>query len=242
MVDSKKTAGERVKTTIICKHFIDAVEKKTYGWFWECPNGGDKCQYRHALPPDYVFKADREMAIVEESKLEDEIEAKRKELTSRTPVTFERLQEWLAAKKAKQAAAEAAELEAARKEYAKGKRSGVSGRMLFAIDASIFVDDASATDVKYDRQADDSDNEEEGEGGADSGATSAAAKPAAATTSALPPGGAAGAATAYASNYEEASKPAAELVAADVADLAGVDEALFLGEDLPDDDELADIE
>lgn len=27
-----------------------------YGWFWTCPNGGDKCIYRHALPPGFVFK------------------------------------------------------------------------------------------------------------------------------------------------------------------------------------------
>lgn len=38
----------------------DAVEKRTYGWFWECPNGGDKCQYRHALPEGYVLKRDKD--------------------------------------------------------------------------------------------------------------------------------------------------------------------------------------
>lgn len=32
-------------TQIICKFFLDAVEKKQYGWFWKCPNGGD-CKYR----------------------------------------------------------------------------------------------------------------------------------------------------------------------------------------------------
>ena len=25
------------ETTIVCKHFLDAVEKKLYGWFWHCP-------------------------------------------------------------------------------------------------------------------------------------------------------------------------------------------------------------
>jgi hypothetical protein len=35
----------------VCKFFLDALEKRLYGWFWVCPNGGDKCQYRHALPP-----------------------------------------------------------------------------------------------------------------------------------------------------------------------------------------------
>lgn len=42
----------------ICKFFIEAVEKSKYGWFWECPNG-EKCIYRHALPPGYVLKKDK---------------------------------------------------------------------------------------------------------------------------------------------------------------------------------------
>ena len=39
----------------VCKHFLHAIEKGIYGWFWECPSG-DKCIYRHALPPGFVFK------------------------------------------------------------------------------------------------------------------------------------------------------------------------------------------
>ena len=44
-----------VKTTTdkVCKYFISAVEDGKYGWFWTCPNGGDKCMYRHSLPPGY---------------------------------------------------------------------------------------------------------------------------------------------------------------------------------------------
>lgn len=38
------------RTDITCTHFIEAVEKNLYGWLWECPNGGDKCVYTHALP------------------------------------------------------------------------------------------------------------------------------------------------------------------------------------------------
>lgn len=34
------------------------MEKSKYGWFWECPNG-EKCIYRHALPPGYVLKRDK---------------------------------------------------------------------------------------------------------------------------------------------------------------------------------------
>jgi len=33
-----------------------------FGWFWECPNGGEKCQYRHALPPGFVLKSQRKAA------------------------------------------------------------------------------------------------------------------------------------------------------------------------------------
>ncbi len=41
----------------VCKYFLDAVEKEVYGWFWVCPNGGDTCKYRHALPTGYVYKS-----------------------------------------------------------------------------------------------------------------------------------------------------------------------------------------
>lgn len=44
----------------VCKYFLDAVEKEIYGWFWTCPNGGDACKYRHALPPGYVFKSKKQ--------------------------------------------------------------------------------------------------------------------------------------------------------------------------------------
>lgn len=39
-VVSKK--GNTLATTdIVCKFFIDAVETGRYGWFWECPDGGE---------------------------------------------------------------------------------------------------------------------------------------------------------------------------------------------------------
>jgi hypothetical protein len=41
-------------TTIVCKFFLDAIEKSLYGWFWQCPNG-ENCHYRHALPPGFLF-------------------------------------------------------------------------------------------------------------------------------------------------------------------------------------------
>lgn len=255
VVDKKMRGGEgeRVKTDIICKHFLDAVEKFKYGWFWECPNGGDKCQYRHCLPVGYVLKRDKvDEAIDSGPTLEEQIEAQRKELTSRTPVTFERLQEWLAAKQAKQAAKEAEELEAAKKQYAKGKAAGVSGRMLFSIDASLFVDDAAAGADRYVRE--DSDDEEDGDGDGGSGGAKGGGSAGGGASLAAPSGGGylgsaeprAAAAVdisepAYASNYDAtagAGATAAGAPGVDIGDLEGVDESLFLDEDLPDDDEL----
>ncbi|CAC5401615.1 Zinc finger CCCH domain-containing protein 21,Zinc finger CCCH domain-containing protein 15 homolog,Translation machinery-associated protein 46,Zinc finger CCCH domain-containing protein 11,Zinc finger CCCH domain-containing protein 15 [Mytilus coruscus] len=47
------TNKQKMETAIICKFFLEAVENGKYGWFWACPNGADKCHYRHCLPPDH---------------------------------------------------------------------------------------------------------------------------------------------------------------------------------------------
>ena len=45
-----------------------------YGWFWSCPNG-DKCIYKHALPPGFVLKKDKVKNDDEEKvSLEEHIE------------------------------------------------------------------------------------------------------------------------------------------------------------------------
>lgn len=49
-----KNGNHRTTTDKVCKFFIQAIEDGKYGWFWVCPNGGDKCMYQHALPPGYV--------------------------------------------------------------------------------------------------------------------------------------------------------------------------------------------
>lgn len=49
-----KKGNQRTTTDKVCKFFIDAIEDGKYGWFWICPNGGDQCKYKHALPPGYV--------------------------------------------------------------------------------------------------------------------------------------------------------------------------------------------
>lgn len=49
-----KHGNPKTTTDKVCKYFIEAVENQKYGWFWTCPNGGDKCMYKHSLPPGYV--------------------------------------------------------------------------------------------------------------------------------------------------------------------------------------------
>ncbi len=46
-----KHGNPKTTTDKVCKFFIEAVENQKYGWFWVCPNGGDKCMYKHSLPP-----------------------------------------------------------------------------------------------------------------------------------------------------------------------------------------------
>lgn len=50
-----KKGNQQTTTDKVCKYFIQAIEDGLYGWFWICPNGGDKCKYKHALPPGYVL-------------------------------------------------------------------------------------------------------------------------------------------------------------------------------------------
>lgn len=54
--DPRDRNGKAVwRVDITCNDFIEAVEKNLYGWLWECPNGGDKCVYSHALPVGYIL-------------------------------------------------------------------------------------------------------------------------------------------------------------------------------------------
>ncbi|OVA18200.1 zinc finger protein [Macleaya cordata] len=157
VVESKKTEYNQNKPTeIVCKHFLDAVEKKQYGWFWVCPNGGKECHYRHALPPGYVLKSQMKALLEEESEkisIEEEIENQRAKIAASTPMTPELFMQW---KKTKLDEREAG-LAAKRAERAKNDR--MSGRELFLSDASLFVDDAEAYE-KYQREEDPDDTEE----------------------------------------------------------------------------------
>merc|ERR1712083_1196021 len=97
-VVAKKHAGN-TDTDIICKNFLEALENNKYGWFWECPNGGKNCKYRHALPPGYVLKKDKKREDKEEkTSIEELIEQKRTELSAQnktlTPVNLQTFVAW----------------------------------------------------------------------------------------------------------------------------------------------------
>ncbi|KAG6434048.1 hypothetical protein SASPL_105669 [Salvia splendens] len=133
---------------LVCKYFLEAVEKKQYGWFWVCPNGSKECHYRHALPPGYVLKSQMKALLEEEAQkitIEEEIENQRAKVSTCTPMTTDLFVQW----KMKKVEEREAGLAAQRAERAKNDR--MSGRELFLLDASLFVDDAEAYD-KYQRE------------------------------------------------------------------------------------------
>eukprot|EP00884_Botryococcus_braunii_P022138 jgi/Botrbrau1/8608/Bobra.0196s0008.1 len=93
-VVKQKHGAESVpnRTNIICKYFLDAVENRQYGWFWQCPNGKE-CKYRHALPPGYVLKSQMKELLEQEAEnrkaIEDIIEEERRKVDAKTPITEE---------------------------------------------------------------------------------------------------------------------------------------------------------
>ncbi|KAH7414449.1 hypothetical protein DE146DRAFT_601588 [Phaeosphaeria sp. MPI-PUGE-AT-0046c] len=99
-----KHGNPKTTTDKVCKYFIQAIEDQKYGWFWQCPNGGDKCFYKHSLPPGFVIKTKEqraaEKALMANSPLatltlEDFLESERHKLTGTlTPVTEETFAKW----------------------------------------------------------------------------------------------------------------------------------------------------
>lgn len=95
--------GNPITTTdIVCKFFIEAVENGKYGWFWECPNGGKACKYKHSLPAGFVLKTKEQRAAEKLAAanqpvytLEEFLETERFKLGKNlTPVTLESFMEW----------------------------------------------------------------------------------------------------------------------------------------------------
>ncbi|KAK6009076.1 hypothetical protein OSTOST_26024 [Ostertagia ostertagi] len=146
------------QTTIVCKYFIQAVEESKYGWFWECPNGGEKCQYRHCLPEGYVLKKDRkkmeELDKENRISLEELIEKERAALSSKnlTKVTLQTFVAWKKRKLRERKQKEADEEKAKKDKIKAGKALGMSGRDLFTFNADACVDDEDAEDVEYEKE------------------------------------------------------------------------------------------
>ncbi|XP_064543210.1 zinc finger CCCH domain-containing protein 15 homolog [Drosophila montana] len=164
VVDKKHSGEKRRPTTdIICKYFLEAVEKSKYGWFWECPNG-EKCIYRHALPSGYVLKRDkRKEDKPSEISLVDLIEKERAALgPNQTRVTLESFLAWKKRKIQEKKEKLAADEERKKSDYSKGKQFGISGREMFSFNPDL-VDDGpieegdAAFDI-YKREEDDDDN------------------------------------------------------------------------------------
>lgn len=164
VVEKKHGSGNRPTTDIICKHFLDAVEKSKYGWFWECPSG-QKCIYRHALPPGFVLKKDKKK---EEKKddisLEDLIEKERANLgpnqTKITLITFSAWKERKLKEKIEQAVKEE---EKKRNDYKAGRQVGISGREIFYFNPDLAagdgIDEGDEAISSYTREDDDSDED-----------------------------------------------------------------------------------
>jgi hypothetical protein len=166
-VVAQKYVKKPTETEIVCKYFLDAVEKRQYGWFWECPSGAS-CHYRHALPPGYVLKSQlaeeaKQKAEEEEEDIGVKIEEERAQLdfSKCTPVTVETFSKWKEEqKKKREAAVEEKRVEAAKKQGGKGL-GVLSGRDLFTYDPSLFVDDDEAAgDDDYEIQETDWNNVE----------------------------------------------------------------------------------
>ncbi|KAM8713110.1 hypothetical protein ACLKA7_013428 [Drosophila subpalustris] len=164
-VIDKKHSGEkrRPTTDIICKYFLEAVEKSKYGWFWECPNG-EKCIYRHALPAGYVLKRDKKKEEkISEISLEDLIEKERAALgPNQTRVTLESFLAWKKRKLQEKKAKQAAEEERKKNDFSKGKQFGISGREMFSFNPDLVDDgpmeDGDAAFDVYKRDDDDDEN------------------------------------------------------------------------------------
>ncbi|XP_046734688.1 zinc finger CCCH domain-containing protein 15 homolog [Diprion similis] len=143
VVEKKHAAGANKPTTdIICKHFLEAVEKSKYGWFWECPSGV-KCIYRHALPPGFVLKKDKKKEEKkDEISLEDLIERERANLgPNQTKITLNSFLAWKKRKLKQKADQAVKDEEKRRSDYKAGHQVGISGREMFSFDPTLAAGD-----------------------------------------------------------------------------------------------------
>lgn len=138
------------KTDIVCKHFLDAIRKRVYGYKWQCPNG-DECHYKHCLPKDYVIKSlksdqQEDMTFEEFQDLEEKIDAEREKLAENGTKLNEKLfKEWVEKRrKEKEKTTDEKKLDLIKKLK--------TGRELFSSNKDDFKDDENADEDKYDNE------------------------------------------------------------------------------------------
>ncbi|XP_022327273.1 zinc finger CCCH domain-containing protein 15-like [Crassostrea virginica] len=151
------------KTAIICKFFLEAVESSKYGWFWECPNGGKKCHYRHALPPGFVLKKDQKKEDKGEIiTIEELIEKERAALGGgTTKVTLESFLKWKERKRKEKIALAKAAQDKKKADYKAGRAFGISGREMFEFNPDLVgADDDEAAEGVIERERDSEDEDE----------------------------------------------------------------------------------
>lgn len=164
-VITSKHGNPQTTTDIVCKYFIEAVENGKYGWFWECPNGGKACKYKHSLPQGFVLKtkeqkAAEKLAAANEPviTLEEFLETERFKLgKDLTPVTFKSFTEW---KKKRDAAKQKEEDEKNLKtKILSGKQLLLSGKFVEEEEGDSDSDDGDAWNMEELRQRVEEDNE-----------------------------------------------------------------------------------
>ncbi|EKM58585.1 uncharacterized protein PHACADRAFT_117663 [Phanerochaete carnosa HHB-10118-sp] len=166
-----KHGNLRTTTDIVCKYFIEAIETEKFGWFWECPNGGEQCQYRHALPPGFMLRSQRKAAEEAEKanqiSLEEFLEVERHKLgTNLTPVTPETFAKWKKTRMDKKQAEDEALRKAKDTQAAAGKNNGMSGRDLFTYNPEWFQDEEEEEEwdlAKYRKEKEEEDLAREGQ-------------------------------------------------------------------------------
>ncbi|KAG1709721.1 Zinc finger CCCH domain-containing protein 15 [Nymphon striatum] len=156
VVNKKHAEAEenKPKTDIICRHFLDALEKSKYGWFWECPSR-EKCIYKHALPPGFVLKKDKQKSEKEEEiSIEELVERERANLgPEQTKVTYETFMGWKRKKVKEKADKLRQDRDTKKSEFKAGKAVGISGRDMFTFRPDMATEDENGDadgEVAYD--------------------------------------------------------------------------------------------
>ena len=164
VVEQKHGAAnkQKMETTIICKYFLEAVENGKYGWFWTCPNGADKCHYRHALPPGFVLKKDKKKDEAEDQiTIEELIEKERAALGANvTRVTYETFLKWKERKRKEKIEAAIEKQDKKKSDFKSGKMLGITGRDMFEFNPDLIEqDDDEADEGVIEREMEEEDDE-----------------------------------------------------------------------------------